>query len=195
MPSIFWFNSREIYFSSCLTLLCVSVIESGIFVAMVFDPYVVICHPLRHSTILTNPIVVRIVFCMVLHATLLTLPFPYLAGHWLYCRTNIIPEPFCEHIAMMSVACGDTHANSYYGLFVVFMVNGLDVILITMSYIQILRAIFRLPTKDNQLKTFETCTSHLCPIVAFYIPGLFLSLLHRFVQNVPLHFHVLLTNL
>ncbi|CAM4361747.1 unnamed protein product [Lepidochelys kempii] len=57
--SIFWFNSGEIDFNACLTQLyfiyCFSWMESGIFVAMAFDRYVAICHPLRHSTILTNP--------------------------------------------------------------------------------------------------------------------------------------------
>ncbi|CAM2095363.1 unnamed protein product [Caretta caretta] len=58
----------------------------------------------------------------------------------------------------------------------------------------ILRAIFSLPTTDTRLKTFETCISHLCAILVFYIPRLFISLMYRFAQNVPLHFHVLIAN-
>ncbi|XP_075758450.1 olfactory receptor 52M1-like [Pelodiscus sinensis] len=197
--SIFWFNSREIDFSACFTqmylVLCFSVIESGIFVAMALDRYVAICHPLRHSTILTSPIVAKIGLAVVLRGAVITLPFLILARQWPYCRTNLIPHPFCAHIAVVSLACGDTRASNYYGLFVLFCVNGLDVTFITISYTQILRAIFRLPTKDARLKTFGTCTSHLCAIVAFYIPGLFLSLLQRFAQNVPLHFHVLFSSM
>uniref|UniRef100_A0A8C3T5E8 G-protein coupled receptors family 1 profile domain-containing protein n=1 Tax=Chelydra serpentina TaxID=8475 RepID=A0A8C3T5E8_CHESE len=242
--SIFWFNSREIDFSACLTQMyfihCFSAMESGIFVAMALDRYVAICHPLRHSTILTKPIVARIGLTMVLRGGILALPYPFLARQWPYCRTNIIPQPYCAHIAVVNLACADTRVSSYYGLFMLFCVMGLDVIFIAvtniipqpycahiavvnlacadtrvssyyglfvlfcvmgldmffiaMSYIQILRAIFSLPTKDARLKTFGTCGSHLCAILAFYIPNLFFSLLHRFGQNVPLHFHVLIAN-
>nr|XP_008173227.1 olfactory receptor 52R1-like [Chrysemys picta bellii] len=198
MLAIFWFNSREINFSACLTQLYVfhsfSVIESGIFVAMALDRYVAICDPLRHSTILTNPVVAKIGLAVVLRGGLLALPFPFLVRQWPYCRTNAIPQPYCAHMAVVKLACADTRVSSYYGLFVLFCVMGLDVIFIVVSYIQILRAIFCLPTKDARLKTFGTCISHLCAILVFYIPGLFFSLTYRFHQNVPLHFHVLIAN-
>ncbi|CAM5072780.1 unnamed protein product [Natator depressus] len=199
MLSIFWFNSREIYFSACLTQLyflhCLSVMESGIFVAMAFDRYVAICHPLRHSTILTHPMVAKIGLTVVLRSAIFILPYPVLLRQWPYCRTNIIPQPYCAHIAVANLACADIRVSSYYGLFVQFCVIGLDVIFIFISYTLLLRAIFCLPTKDARLKTFGTCGSHLCAILAFYTPGLFFSLTYRFHQNVPLHFHVLITNM
>ncbi|XP_034618510.1 olfactory receptor 52E2-like isoform X2 [Trachemys scripta elegans] len=198
MLSIFWFNSREMYFSACLTQMyfihCFSVMESGIFVAMAFDRYVAICDPLRHSTILTNSLVAKIGLAVVLRGIMLILPYPFLARRWPYCRTNIIPHSYCEHMAMVKLACADVRISSYYSLSVAFLVMGLDVFFIAMSYIQILRAIFSLPTKDAQLKTFGTCGSHLCVILASYIPALFSFLTHRFGHNVPLHFHVLMAN-
>ncbi|XP_050808937.1 olfactory receptor 52R1-like [Gopherus flavomarginatus] len=199
MLAIYWFNSREINFSSCLIQLyfihCFSVMESGIFVAMAFDRYVAICHPLRHSTILTNPVVTNIGLAMMLCSGLLALPFPLLVRLWPYCRTNIIPLSYCAHIAVVKLACADTRISSYYGLFLVFCVIGLDVLFIALSYTQILRAIFSIPTKDARLRTFGTCISHLCSILAFYIPNFFFSLMYRFGQNVPLHFHVLIANI
>ncbi|XP_024073952.1 olfactory receptor 52R1-like isoform X2 [Terrapene carolina triunguis] len=199
MLGIYWFNSKEINFSACLTQMhfihCFSVMESGIFVAMAFDRYVAICHPLRHSTILTNHVVAKIGLALVLRGMMVILPFPFLASHWPYCRTNIIPHSYCEHMAVVNLACGDTRVSSYYGLFVVFCVRGPDVIFIAVSYTQILRAIFSLPTKDARLKALETCSSHLCAILSFYIPGLFSSLTHRFGHNVPLYFHILIVNM
>uniref|UniRef100_A0A8C3XUI8 G-protein coupled receptors family 1 profile domain-containing protein n=1 Tax=Chelydra serpentina TaxID=8475 RepID=A0A8C3XUI8_CHESE len=196
--SIFWFNSREMDFSACLTqmyfLHCFTAIESGIFLAMALDRYVAICHPLRHSTILTNPVVAKVGLAMVLRGGMLALPYPFLARRWPYCRTNIIPQSYCEHIAVVKLACADIRISSYYGLFVVFSVIGLDMSSIAMSYTQILRAILNLPTKDARLKTFGTCGSHLCVILAFYIPALFSFLTHRFGHNVPLNFHVLMAN-
>ncbi|KAM7178263.1 olfactory receptor 52D1-like [Macrochelys suwanniensis] len=198
MLSIFWFNSGEIDFSACLTQMyfihCFFVMESGIFMAMAFDRYVAICDPLRHSTILTNPVVAKIGLAVVLRGFMLILPYPILARRWPYCRTNIIPHTHCEHIAVVKLACANIQISNYYSLFVVLCVRGLDVIFITVSYTQILRAIFSLPTKDARLKALGTCGSHLCAILTFYIPALFSSLTHRFGQNVPLHFHILMAN-
>ncbi|CAM4325358.1 unnamed protein product [Caretta caretta] len=198
MLAIYWLNSREIDFTACLIQLyffhCFTVMESGIFVAMALDRYVAICHPLRHSTILTNSVVAKIGLAVMLRSGMVILPYPFLLRQWPYCRTNIIPQPYCAHIAVVKLACADTRISSYYGLFVVLCVIGLDVIFIALSYTQILRAIFSLPTKDARLKTFGTCISHLCAILAFYIPSLFLSLMYRFGQNVPLHFHILIAN-
>ncbi|XP_065407177.1 olfactory receptor 52B2-like [Chrysemys picta bellii] len=197
--SIFWFNSREISFSACLTQMyfiqCFSVMASGILVAMAFDRYVAICDPLRHSTILTNPVVAKIGLALLLRSSMLVMPNPILASQRPYCRTNIIPHTYCEGIAVVKLACADIRVNSYYGLFLAFLVTGVDVFSITMSYIQILRAIFSLPTKDARLKAFRTCGSHLFVFLTFWIPSLFSMLTHRFGQNVPLHFHVLIANM
>ncbi|KAM9170825.1 olfactory receptor 52E4-like [Pangshura tecta] len=198
MLSIFWFNSREISFSACLTQMyfvhSFSGMESGILVAMAFDRYAAICHPLRYSTILKNSVVAKIGLAVVLRSGILALPYPFLARRWPYCRTNIIPNFYCGHIAVVKLACSDIHISSYYGMFDLFSVIGMDVFFISVSYTQILRAIFRLPTKDARLKTFGTCISHLCAISALYIPDLFSSLMYRFGRNVPLHVLVLISS-
>ncbi|XP_074833626.1 olfactory receptor 52E8-like [Carettochelys insculpta] len=199
MLSIFWFSSREIDFSACLTQLyfvhSFSAIESGIYVAMGLDRYVAICQPLRHSTILTNRVVAMIGLAVVLRAGILALPYPFLVRLWSYCRTNIIPHTHCEHMAVAKLSCSDIRISSYYGLFALIFRIGLDIFFISMSYTQILRAIFSLPTKDARLKTFGTCSSHLCVVLAFYIPTLFASFTTRFGHNLPIHFHVLIANM
>uniref|UniRef100_A0A8C3S6Q5 Olfactory receptor n=1 Tax=Chelydra serpentina TaxID=8475 RepID=A0A8C3S6Q5_CHESE len=199
MLSIFWFNSREIDFSACLTQMyfihCFLAMESGILVAMAFDRYVAICHPLRHSTILTNRVVAIIGLAVVLRGGMLVLPYPFLARRWPYCRTNIIPHSYCEHMAVVNLACADSRVSNYYGLFLAFFLSSLDGCFIAVSYTQILRAVFSLPTKDARLKTFGTCISHLCVMLASCIPALFSFLTHRFGHNVALHFHILIANM
>ncbi|EMP25413.1 Olfactory receptor 52R1 [Chelonia mydas] len=190
--------AREIDFSVCLTQLyfihCFSVMESGIFVAMALDRYVAICLPLRHSSTLTNPMVAKIGLAIMVHGGILVMPHPLLARWQPYCRTNIIPHTHCEHMAVVNLACADIHISSYYGLFMVFCVLGLDEFFVALSYTQILRAIFNLPTKDARLKTFGICGSHLCAILTFYISALFSSLTYQFGKNVALHFHVFTAN-
>ncbi|XP_006130437.2 olfactory receptor 52K2-like [Pelodiscus sinensis] len=197
--SIFWFNSREIDFSACLIQMffihSVSAMESGIFVAMAFDRLMAICDPLRHSTTLTNSVMSKIGLAVVLRGSTLILPYPILAKHWPYCKTNVISHSYCEHMAVVKLACADIRISSYYSLSVIFFLTCLDLFFIALSYTQILRAIFHLPTKDARFKTFGTCISHLCAILAFYMPGLFSFLTHRFGQNVALHFHILMANI
>ncbi|XP_044880097.1 olfactory receptor 52M1-like [Mauremys mutica] len=193
MLSIFWFNSREISFSACLTQMyfihCFLVTESGIFMAMAFDRYVAICDPLRHSVILTNSIVVKIGVGVLLRGSILVLPYILVA------RTNIIPHSYCEHMALVKLACAEIHVSNYYSLSVVFCVFGLDPFFIAVSYTQILRAIFSLPTKDARLKTFGTCISHLCAILAFYIPCLFSALTYRYGKNMAPRFHIIIASI
>ncbi|XP_043381048.1 olfactory receptor 52B2-like [Chelonia mydas] len=197
--SIFWFNSREIDFSACLTQMyfiqCFSMMASGILVAMAFDRYVAICDPLRYSTILTNTVVAKIGLAVMLRSSMLLMPNPILASRWPYCRTNIIPQMYCESIAVVKLACADIRVSSYYGLFLAFLITGVDVFCMAVSYIQILRAIFSLLTKDARLKAFRTCGSHLFVFLIFLIPSFFSTLTHRFGQNVPLHFHILIANM
>nr|XP_032632259.1 LOW QUALITY PROTEIN: olfactory receptor 52M1-like [Chelonoidis abingdonii] len=195
--AIFCFNYREISFSACLTQMyfihCFSVMESGIFVAMALDRYVAICEPLRHSMTLTNSLVAKIGLAVVLRGCIVV--FPSLTVKTMALLQNHRhPQLYCAHIAVVNLACADTRVSSYYGLFVQFCVIGVDGTFIAVSHIQILRAIFSLPTKDARLKTFETCSSHLFVILAFYIPGRIISLMNRFAQNVPQHFHVLIVN-
>uniref|UniRef100_A0A8C8RS17 Olfactory receptor n=1 Tax=Pelusios castaneus TaxID=367368 RepID=A0A8C8RS17_9SAUR len=194
MLSIFWFNSKEIDFSACLTQMyfihCFTGMESGILVALSFDRYVAICDPLRHSTILTDSIVAKIGLAVLLRSGLLILPHPFLASSWPYCGTNVITHTYCEHLAVVKLACADIRISNYYGLLTAFLVRIPDLCFISFSYTQILRAIFSLPTKEARLKTFGTCTSHICVILAFYIPAMFSTFTHRFGHNVPLHFHI-----
>ncbi|XP_074925147.1 olfactory receptor 52E4-like [Chelonoidis abingdonii] len=196
MLGIFWFNFREISFGGCLThmffIRTFTGMESAVLLAMVFDRYVAICDPLRYTMILAKKRIALIGLVIILKPGVLVFPMVFLVDHLPFCRARVLPHAYCEHMGIAKLACGST--NIYYGLIVGFMVTGVDLIFIAVSYIQILRAIFSLPTKDTQLKTFETCGSHLCVIVSSYIPVLFSSFMHRFGHNVPLHFHILMAN-
>ncbi|XP_006119821.3 olfactory receptor 52M1-like [Pelodiscus sinensis] len=196
--SIFWFNSREIDFASCFTQMylvhCFLVIESGMFTAMAFDRYVAICDPLRHSTILTNSIVAKIGLSVVLRGFMLILPIPIMGSRWPYCKTNIVPHTYCKHFSVVSLACADIRPSNYYSVCVTFFVPSVDGFLIALSYIQILRAIFRLPTKDARLKAFGTCGTHLCALSTLYIPDLSVSLMQRIDSNVSLPVLILMAN-
>uniref|UniRef100_A0A8C3P7C0 G-protein coupled receptors family 1 profile domain-containing protein n=1 Tax=Chrysemys picta bellii TaxID=8478 RepID=A0A8C3P7C0_CHRPI len=191
---IFWFNLKGITMGGCLTqmffLHAGSTAHSGVLVTMALDRYVAICKPLRYTTILTNARIAKLGLVGLIRAVLFILPLPLLLSRHPFCNNRIIPHTYCDHIAL---ACADIRISSYYGQYDLFSVIGMDVFFIAVSYSLILRAIFRLPTKDARLKTFGTCISHVCAILALYIPEFF-SLMYRFGHSVPLHFLILIAN-
>jgi olfactory receptor len=64
MLAIFWFGSCSMAFNACLTQLFLiqafQGMESGILLAMVFNRYVAICDPLRHTSIFTPFFLLRV---------------------------------------------------------------------------------------------------------------------------------------
>ncbi|KFW04001.1 Olfactory receptor 52R1, partial [Eurypyga helias] len=199
MLGIFWLGSGEIGFLSCLTQLffihTLSSVELGVLMAMALDRYVAICCPLRYSSILSVPVVVALGSLVLVRGVLLVSPFCFLLRRMPFCQQHVISHSYCEHMAVVKLACGDTRVNVIYGLFVAFMVTGSDMTLICVSYSRILRVVTRLLSPEAQLKAFSTCVSHVCVILAFYIPALFTFLTHRFGQSIPPHIHITVANL
>ncbi|XP_053165403.1 olfactory receptor 52M1-like [Hemicordylus capensis] len=195
---IFWFDNKEIGFHACLFQMFIihsfATIESGIFVAMAFDRYVAICAPLRHKTILTHSVVARIGLAATLRGVLYISPLPLLVHRYRYFLTNVIAHSYCEHMAVVMLSCEDISISDIYGVTIGFLVLILDSLCIGLSYIFIFRAVMSLATLEARLKTFSTCTSHICAILAFYIPIVVSSLIHRFGHSVAPPAHIFLAN-
>ncbi|XP_054830529.1 olfactory receptor 52R1-like [Eublepharis macularius] len=195
MLAVFWLGSRAIGFHACLAQMffihAFSSIESGVLMAMALDRYLAICFPLRHSAILSLPVIVKLGGFILLRGVLLISPFCFLASRLPYCGHRFIAHSYCEHMAVVKLVCGNVRANTVYGLFVAFVVVGFDVFIIATSYALILKAVLKLPSNEARLKAFGTCAAHICVILSFYIPALFTFLTHRFVHNVPHHIHIM----
>ncbi|KAM6158475.1 olfactory receptor 52L1 [Rhynchocyon petersi] len=192
-------HAHDIGYNVCLIQMffihAFSSMESGVLVAMALDRYVAICHPLRHSTILHSEVIGRIGVVVLVRGLLLLTPFPILLRRLIFCRTTIVGHAYCEHMAVVKLACSDTTVNRAYGLAVALLVVGFDVLVIGISYVLILQAVLKVPGGEARLKAFSTCGSHVCVILIFYVPGMFSFLTHRFGQRVPHHIHVLLATL
>nr|XP_006119299.1 olfactory receptor 52B2-like [Pelodiscus sinensis] len=196
MLTIFWFGPKSISFSSCLTqafFLHFGVnIESSVLLVMGFDRYVAVCDPLRYTVVLTNKKIRKIATAIVVRTFCVIVPVVFLLKRLPFCASNIIPHSYCDHIGVARLACADISLDIWYGLAVPIANIILDFVLIVVSYVLILRAVFKLPTKDARHKTLGTCGSHICIILLFYVPVFFTVLTHRFGHNIPKHIHILL---
>ncbi|XP_005314672.3 olfactory receptor 52K2-like [Chrysemys picta bellii] len=195
---IFWFSDNAIHTNACLAQIflihSVTCMESGFMLAMAFDRYVAICNPLRHTAILTNRVVAKIGLGVVMRGAILLGPHPFLLKQLPYCRTNVISHTNCEFMALVKLACEDTTVMSAYSLAVSFFAGGLDFILIVLSYILILRAVFRLPSKEARHKSLGTCSAHVIAMLVFYTPASFTYFSQRFGHVAP-HIHILIANM
>nr|XP_005313269.4 putative olfactory receptor 52P1 [Chrysemys picta bellii] len=196
---IFWFNLKGITVGGCFTqmffLHAVSVMKSAILVIMAFDRYVAICNPLRYTTILTNARIAKLGLVGLTRAVLCILPLPLLLRRQPFCANRIIPHTYCEHIAVAKISCGDITVNRMYGLVMAFVVIGLDLMLIALSYGLVIRAVLRISSKKAHQKALNTCTAHICVILTSYASYLFSNLTHRFGQGIASNLHIILANL
>ncbi|XP_008059357.1 olfactory receptor 52J3-like [Carlito syrichta] len=198
MLDIFFFDAHEINFGTCVAQMFLihafTGMEAEVLLAISFDCYVAICAPLHSTTILTSWVLAGISVCIVIHPVLLTLPMIYLIYRLPFCQAHIIAHSYCEHMGIAKLSCGNIRINANYGLFVVsFFV--LNLVLIGISYVYILHAVFSLPSQDAFLKALSTCGSHVAVTRAFYIPFIFSFLTHRFGHNIPRFIHILIANL
>ncbi|XP_010601618.1 olfactory receptor 52R1-like [Fukomys damarensis] len=198
MLAILWFHAHEIGYHACLIQVffihAFASVESGVLMAMALDRYVAICFPLRHPSILTTSVVVKVGTVVLGRGLLLVSPFCFMISRMPFCTNRVIPQSYCEHMAVLKLLCVDTRVNRGYGLFVAFSVVGFDILVISVSYVMILRAVLQLPSGEARFKTFGTCASHICVILALYIPALFTFLTHRFGHQVPRVVHIMFAN-
>ncbi|XP_053561656.1 olfactory receptor 52K1-like [Bombina bombina] len=200
MLAIFWLEDEQVDAAGCLTQMffvhSLSVIETGILAAMAYDRLIAICFPLRYTTLLTYSVLVKIASFIVVRAVIFIVPIPILVGHLQYCSNNIVAHSYCEHMAVVNVACGDTHINSIYGLVIALSITGFDLLFIGLSYVKILQAVCHLPSKEARHKAVGTCGSHICVIVITYLPGIFSFVTYRFgKKTVPHSVHIFLANI
>ncbi|KFO36065.1 olfactory receptor 51I2 [Fukomys damarensis] len=187
------FHAPETALDACLAQMffihCSSWTESGILLAMSFDRYVAICNPLRYSSVLTNARVAHMGVSIIIRSFCMVFPLPLLLKRLSFCKANVLTHSYCLHPDLIRLPCGDTTINSMYGLFIVIATFGVDSVLIFLSYVLILRSVLAIASQEERLKTLNTCVSHICAVLIFYVPLVSGSVVHRFGKHASEYVH------
>ncbi|XP_037696604.1 olfactory receptor 51V1-like [Choloepus didactylus] len=196
---ILWGLSREVSLDACIAqtyfIHGLSLTESGVLLAMAFDRFIAICNPLRYTSILTNARIIKIGLGILGRSFMFIIAPITRLKFFHYCRPHILSHSFCLHQDLLRLACSDIRFNSFYALALVICTLFLDSVLILGSYILILHSVLAIASQEEQLKSLQTCVSHICAVLVFYIPIIGLTMVHRFGKHLSPVVLVLMGNI
>ncbi|NXE85714.1 O14AG protein, partial [Cochlearius cochlearius] len=134
---------------------------------------VAICTPLHYGTLLGSRACVHMAaaawgsgfLTALLHmANTFSLPL---------CKGNAVDQFFCEIPQILKLSCSDAYLREVELLVVsVFVFLGCFPFIV-LSYVQIFRAVLRIPSQEGQHKAFSMCLPHLAIVSLFISTGLF----------------------
>ncbi|KAM6401816.1 olfactory receptor 14I1-like [Pluvialis apricaria] len=170
MANSLW-NTRTISYAGCAAQVFLfgffMSAEFSLLTVMAYDRYVAICQPLHYGTLLGSRACVRMAAAVwgsgflnsLLHtANTFSLPL---------CRGNVLEPFFCEVPHILKLSCSHSYFREVGLLVVVACLAFGCFVFIVLSYVQILRAVVRLPSEQGRHKAFATCLPHLIVVSLF----------------------------
>ncbi|XP_075345370.1 olfactory receptor 14I1-like [Mycteria americana] len=176
MANCLW-DTRAISYQGCVVqLFFFSFLMSAeyfLLTVMAYDRYMAICKPLHYGTLLGSRACVHMAAavwgCGVLYAVLHTantFSVPL-------CKGRDLDQFFCEVPHILKLSCSDSYIREA-GLLVVSACLGFGCfVFIVLSYVQIFRAVLRIPSEQGRHKAFSTCLPHLAVVSLYVSTGIF----------------------
>ncbi|KAM6999507.1 olfactory receptor 14A16-like [Passerculus sandwichensis] len=174
MHNSLW-DTRDISYAGCAAQLFLFVffISAGfsLLTVMCYDRYVSICRPLHYGTLLGSRACAHMAaaawasaFLNALLQTANTFSLPL-------CHGNVLGQFFCEVPQILKLSCShSTFRKIWISLFVASLAFGCFVFMV-FSYVQIFRAVLRIPSEQGWDKAFSTCLPHLAVLSLFVSTG------------------------
>ncbi|XP_054668003.1 olfactory receptor 14C36-like [Grus americana] len=141
--------------------------EYSLLTVMAYDRYVAICQPLHYRTLLGSRA------CVHMAAAAWGTGFLYAVLHTAntfsipLCHGNALDQFFCEIPQILKLSC----SHSYFREVVIIVVSVCVAfgcfVFIVLSYVQIFRAVLRIPSEQGRHKAFSTCLPHLAVVSLF----------------------------
>ncbi|XP_075301090.1 olfactory receptor 14J1 [Opisthocomus hoazin] len=141
--------------------------EYCLLTVMAYDRYIAICRPLHYGTLLSSRACVHMAaaawgsaFLDSLLHTANTFSIPL-------CKGNAMDQFFCEIPQILKLSCSHSYLREVGLLGVSLSLAFGCFIFIVLSYVQILRAVLRIPSEQGRHKAFSTCLPHLTVVSLF----------------------------
>ncbi|XP_009646125.2 olfactory receptor 14C36 [Egretta garzetta] len=176
MANSLW-DTRDISYAGCaaqvfLFLFFISA-ELSLLTVMAYDRYVAICKPLHYGPLLGSKACVHMAaaawgsgFLYSLLHTVNTFSLPL-------CKGNAVDQFFCEIPQILKLSCADIYLREVWLImFSVLVISGCF-IFIVLSYVQIFRAVLRIPSQQGRHKAFSMCLPHLAVVSVFISTAVF----------------------
>ncbi|XP_039909632.1 olfactory receptor 14C36-like [Hirundo rustica] len=154
---IFFFSGSQL---SLLTIMC-------------YDRYVSICKPLHYGTLLGSRACAHMAAAAWASAFLYSLLHTANTFSLPLCHGNALGQFFCEVPQILKLSCSKSYLREL-GLLIVcaFLLFGCFVFIV-FSYVQIFRAVLRIPCEQGRHKAFSTCLPHLAVVSLFLTTAMF----------------------
>ncbi|XP_070825860.1 olfactory receptor 52K1-like [Chaetodon trifascialis] len=183
----FLFDWRGISLIGCLVQMhfihFVGAFQSTLLVWMALDRYFAICTPLQYHERMALPRFLKFVVPVLIRNFTLNTLMVSLAGMLPFCVGNTMNHCFCEHMALVRLACGNTTINNLVGLLTAFLIPVADFIFITVSYVAIFSSVLR--SGRSGVKALHTCITHIVVITVSLTIALVAFLSYRIRNDLP----------
>ncbi|KAM7032580.1 olfactory receptor 14I1-like [Acridotheres tristis] len=147
--------------------------ELSLLTIMCYDCYVSICKPLHYGTLLGSRACAHMAAAAWASAFLYALLHTANTFSLPLCHGNALGQFFCEIPHILKLSCSKSYLRELVLLAVsVCIVLGCFVFMV-FSYVQIFRAVLRIPSEQGRHKAFSTCLPHLAVVSLFISIGTF----------------------
>ncbi|XP_023804085.1 olfactory receptor 14J1-like [Cyanistes caeruleus] len=171
MHNSLW-DTRHISYAGCAVQLFFSVFfisaEYFLLTIMCYDRYVSICKPLHYGTLLGSRACAHMAAAAWASAFLYSLLHTANTFSLPLCHGNALGQFFCEIPQILKLSCSKSYLRELGLLAVSVCLVFVCFVFIVFSYVQIFRAVLRIPSEQGQRhKAFSTCLPHLAVVSLF----------------------------
>ncbi|KAL1765572.1 olfactory receptor 11G2 [Sigmodon hispidus] len=172
MLANFLSDTKVISFSGCFLqfyfFFSLGSTECFFLAVMAFDRYLAICRPLHYPALMTGHLCnILVISCWVLG--FLWFPIPIIIiSQMSFCGSRIIDHFLCDPGPLLALSCSRVILMELFWIIIVSLLLFIPFLFIMASYMLVLRAVFRVPSREGRRKAFSTCGPHITVVSLFY---------------------------